>query len=170
MVGELKVLDFGCGRRKTEGSIGIDSSEKSDADVIHDLETFPYPFDENTFDVVVCNHVLEHMKDLVGVISELTRICKNGAIINVAVPYWASQRAFKDPTHVRFFTEHTFDYFESEYSMNYYVGTSLKVRDIRYELSGNRAVRAIGLVAPISFFKLFNNTIANIYFELEVLK
>jgi SAM-dependent methyltransferase len=170
MEAELRILDLGCGMKKTPGSIGIDNYKDSEADFIHDLESFPYPFDDNSFDVIHCNHILEHLTDLVGVMNELCRICSSGAKIKVAVPYWASQRAFKDPTHVRFFTEHTFDYFDPGYGMNYYIGGGIKVLEVRYELSSNPLVRLFGRLLPISFFKLFNNTIANIYFELEVLK
>lgn len=161
-------LDIGCGDKKTPGSTGLDSFPGSEVDVIHDLNVFPYPFEDNTFDEIYCNHILEHLPDLVSVMKELTRIAKPKAIIKVSVPYWASQRAFKDPTHVRFFTEHTFDYFSSDYPMNYYIGSSIRVKNVNYELSGNKIIRILGVFVPISFFKLFNNTIANIYFELEV--
>ena len=32
----MKILDLGCGKRKRKGAIGIDISEDTDADVIHD--------------------------------------------------------------------------------------------------------------------------------------
>ena len=42
---KMKILDLGCGKRKQKDAIGVDMSEDSDADVIHDLNKFPYPFE-----------------------------------------------------------------------------------------------------------------------------
>jgi hypothetical protein len=35
---------MGCGNRKVAGAVGIDVSPDSQADIIHDLNSFPYPF------------------------------------------------------------------------------------------------------------------------------
>ena len=40
---------------------------------VHDI-----PFDENSFDVVICNHVLEHVKDSHKVMTEFYRVMKPG--------------------------------------------------------------------------------------------
>ncbi len=62
------ILDVGCGKNKVEIEgekvIGIDFNESTDADVIHDLNKFPYLFEDNTFSRIVCNNVLEHVDDL----------------------------------------------------------------------------------------------------------
>ena len=39
----MKVLDIGCGNRKREGAFGIDVDPQSAADLVHDLNIFPYP-------------------------------------------------------------------------------------------------------------------------------
>ena len=39
-----KVLDLGCGLRKTPGSVGCDMISLPSVDVVHDLNSFPYPF------------------------------------------------------------------------------------------------------------------------------
>ena len=39
----MKILDLGCGKRKRKGTVGIDISKDTDADIIHDLNKFPYP-------------------------------------------------------------------------------------------------------------------------------
>lgn len=46
----MKILDLGCGTRKKKDAIGIDISEGSDSDVIHNLNIFTYPFDDNKFE------------------------------------------------------------------------------------------------------------------------
>ena len=38
------IIDLGCGMKKTPNSIGVDSNKSVNPDVVHDLNTFPYPF------------------------------------------------------------------------------------------------------------------------------
>jgi len=44
------------------------------------------PFDENTFDVIMCNHVLEHVKDEFQVVREFKRVLKKGGWAILQVP------------------------------------------------------------------------------------
>ena len=107
----MKTLDVGCGKSKTEGAIGIDGSPLSDADVICDLETFPWPFDDDTFERVICSHVLEHLGDVIGAMREIHRVSKAGAAVEIETPYLTSWRSWTDPTHRHHFTLRSFDYF-----------------------------------------------------------
>lgn len=50
------------------------------------LEREPLPFPDGTFDVVVCNQVIEHVKELFWLVSELTRVCKLGGRLMIGVP------------------------------------------------------------------------------------
>ena len=54
------------------------------ADVLMDVQDIP--FDDNTFDVVICNHVLEHVTDDHKAMSELYRILKPGGLGIFQVP------------------------------------------------------------------------------------
>ncbi len=54
------------------------------ADVLMDVQDIP--FDDNTFDVVFCNHVLEHVADDNKAMSELYRILKPGGLGIFQVP------------------------------------------------------------------------------------
>ena len=69
------------------------------------------PFGDNTFDEVVSSHTIEHIRDLIFVMNEIWRVCKPGAIVRLTVPYYKSPDAYRDPTHVRFFTEDSLQYF-----------------------------------------------------------
>ena len=42
--GENMILDIGCGYNKRRGSLGVDADIKSSADIINNLNHFPYPF------------------------------------------------------------------------------------------------------------------------------
>jgi len=113
-----KKLDLGCGNRKREGAIGIDCNPKTCADVIHDLNVFPYPFEDSSFDEIYADNVLEHLGDLIKVLEELYRISKPNAIIRVDVPYFRAKWAFIDPTHKHFFTTGSFSYYDPEHIHN----------------------------------------------------
>jgi SAM-dependent methyltransferase len=108
----MKTLDLGCGKRKLAGSIGIDISPDTDADVVHDLNKIPYPFAGNEFDYVQADNVVEHLDDVIKVLEELHRITRNGAEVKIIVPFFRSHYAFIDPTHRHFFTVRSFDYFD----------------------------------------------------------
>jgi predicted SAM-dependent methyltransferase len=54
------------------------------ADVLMDIQDIP--FDDNSFDVVMCNHVLEHVTDDKKAMSELYRVLKPGGFGIFQVP------------------------------------------------------------------------------------
>jgi len=96
-------LDIGCGGQKKTGFIGVDILRLEGVDIVHDLTTFPYPFEDNSVDEIYMDNVLEHLPNPIKVIEEIWRISKPGTTITVAVPYFRSHYAFIDPTHVNFF-------------------------------------------------------------------
>jgi SAM-dependent methyltransferase len=107
----FNILDLGCGLRKRPGAIGIDVNPRSQADVIHDLNRFPYPFPDNHFDEIICDNIIEHLDDFLKVMEELHRIAKPLALVTIVVPFYSHQQAHTDPTHRHFFSVHSFDYF-----------------------------------------------------------
>lgn len=61
---------------------------------IHDI-----PFEANTFDVAICNHVMEHVDDYHKAMSELYRVLKpNGWAIIQSPQDWTKAHTFEDPT------------------------------------------------------------------------
>ncbi len=107
-----KILDVGCGNRKRTGAIGIDINSRSQADVVHDLNVTPYPFEDSTFDEIYIDNVLEHLDDVIKTLEELYRISKPGALVKIIVPYFRSRWACIDPTHQHFFTVDSMTYFD----------------------------------------------------------
>jgi len=108
----VKILDLGCGNRKRPGAIGIDINPDTDADVVHDLDMYPYPFEASFFDEIYADNVIEHLGNVIGAMEELHRISKPGGLIKIIVPYFRAKWAFIDPTHKHFFTTESFTYFE----------------------------------------------------------
>jgi len=109
-----KKLDLGCGPVKLAGHIGLDKIPLEGVDVICDIEKEELPFVNESFDVVYSSNTLEHIKNLEKVMLAILRILKKDGHFLIQVPYFISAKAFQDPTHVRFFTLKTFDYFVEE--------------------------------------------------------
>jgi len=98
-------LNLGCGSKKLDGYINIDKYDAYNPDIIHDLEKFPYPFEDNSVDEILLSHVLEHIgqnPDMFNsIIKEFYRICVHGAKIDIRVPHPRHDDFISDPTHVR---------------------------------------------------------------------
>jgi len=109
------ILDLGCGNRKMKGAVGIDINPDTEADVIHDLNQYPYPFEDSTFDEIYADNVIEHLDNVLKVMEELHRISKPGGNIIIKVPYFRSKYASIDPTHRHFFTVESFSYFDPDH-------------------------------------------------------
>lgn len=111
---EPKVLNIGCGLNKVPGAVNLDRSPAVNPDVVFDLElcgTDPLPFSDDTFDIVLGSHILEHIHNILPLMQELHRVAKPDAKATFAVPYGGNDIAFEDPTHVRFFFLRSFQYF-----------------------------------------------------------
>ena len=115
MIPTKKILDLGCGKKKRAGSIGVDWSDRHGPDVVHDLNVFPYPFENSVFDEIYIDNTLEHLDDLIRVMEEIYRLCKPGGLVKVIVPYFRSVWACVDPTHKHFFTVNSLAYFDPDH-------------------------------------------------------
>ena len=111
-INHVTKLHLGCGNIIKEGWINHDMVKLPGVDVVHDLRNFPWPFIDRQFEEVILNNILEHLPDTVKTIEEIYRITKPGARIEVTVPFWNSFTAMGDPTHIRFFNEFTFNFFD----------------------------------------------------------
>ena len=52
-------LNLGCGSKILDGYTNVDKYDYFKADLVHDLETFPYPFKDNSVEEIIISHVLE---------------------------------------------------------------------------------------------------------------
>ena len=77
-----------------------------------DLESKPLPWEDGSFDVVVCNQVLEHLKNIWLPMSEMHRVLRPGGHAVLSVPNLASlhNRVLlgigRQPTSIRVFGPH----------------------------------------------------------------
>ena len=116
-----KRLDLACGQHKQKGYKGIDIA--GDADIVHDLFKVPWPIKSGVVEAVFCSHFLEHIPHDIGIgkdgffafMDEVYRILKPGGIARFMHPYVWNDRAFWDPTHVRFIHEANYNYLNKEW-------------------------------------------------------
>jgi len=99
-----KILDVGCGPNKVPNATSIDIDENCHADVIHNLDIYPYPFEDNSFDQIFAKHIIEHLDDTRKFIHELYRILKPGGSVFIETPHFSSRVAYSEPTHKLFFS------------------------------------------------------------------
>jgi predicted SAM-dependent methyltransferase len=112
---QARILDLGCGNKKRPGAIGVDFNDRTAADVIHNLNAFPYPFDDASVDEVYLDNILEHLDEPLKVMEEVYRIVRPGGRVKVIVPYFRSLWAFIDPTHQHFFTVSSFAFYDPDH-------------------------------------------------------
>ena len=88
------VLDVGCGVKKYPGAVGIDRNANTSADVLVDLDQFPYPFRDNSFDHVRAVHVIEHVADVIRTMEEFHRLLRAGGHVFIATPHYTDFSSF----------------------------------------------------------------------------
>lgn len=100
----MKMLDIGCGPiTKKQGSIGMDIRPAPHVDVVHNINIFPYPFNDNEFDYIEMSHIIEHVDRPLYVMNEVHRIAKHGATIRIITPHYTSQLSYGDLEHYHHF-------------------------------------------------------------------
>jgi predicted SAM-dependent methyltransferase len=105
-----KRLNVGCGGKVQDGWINIDAHPLQGVDVVHDLDVFPWPFADAEASEILASHVFEHVRKPVDFVLECWRVLQPGGRLTIQCPHWTSENAFTDPTHLRFVTDRTFDY------------------------------------------------------------
>ncbi len=104
------VLNLGCGNDFDESAVNIDLYARR-VDVRHDLDSLPYPFEDDAFTEIRCLNIIEHLDRVIPVMDELHRIGANGCRIIVRVPHFRSASLYEDLTHKHGFAWRSFDIF-----------------------------------------------------------
>lgn len=94
-------LDLGCGSRKKEGFLGVDQYPMENVDVVLDIGTAPWPWEDGSVEEIHASHFLEHLTAMqrVHFMNEAFRVLKDGGKATIITPHWASNRAYGDFTH-----------------------------------------------------------------------
>jgi SAM-dependent methyltransferase len=103
-------LNLGCGSDVRAGFVNLDSLQLPGVDVVASLEGGRLPFGDDTFSLVLCRDVLEHV-EVVAALREVYRILRPGGHVVVSAVHFTSRNLYVDPTHVRGYSARTFDFF-----------------------------------------------------------
>ncbi len=99
-------LNLGSGQNPQPGYLNVD--KYGNPDFKCDLETFPWPWQDNSVSEILLNHALEHLGAatdvFIGIMKEMFRVCEAGAKIRIVVPHPRHDHFIGDPTHVRVVT------------------------------------------------------------------
>ncbi|RYY70133.1 MAG: class I SAM-dependent methyltransferase [Chitinophagaceae bacterium] len=93
-----KLMDFGCGSKpykslftQVDEYIGVDYQGEGHSHVNEEIEVYydgkTLPFEDNTFDSILANEVLEHIFNLEAILQELKRVLKPGGKILISIPF-----------------------------------------------------------------------------------
>ena len=135
-----RILEIGCGRgafaarvkaRQAVEYVGVELLEEAaqiartqiDQVIMTDIETSTLPFPENYFDCIICNDVLEHLRDPWACLHKLCGYLTSGGYVVASIPNMRHFEVIKeflihrqwhyqddgilDRTHLRFFTDRT---------------------------------------------------------------
>jgi ubiquinone/menaquinone biosynthesis C-methylase UbiE len=183
----LTKLNLGCGKDIRKDFLNVDSVKYPGVDKRFDLNKTPWPLEDNSFEFVMCYHILEHLPDFHKTVMEIHRVCKPGAIIEIRAPYFLSTKYFGDPDHKIPFSYRTFDNYTAPrkvtfynkwrlfHTTNYGVGFPFKTIQKKYIFDRSPLLSWFGFfhnVSP-SFYERFIPAFLppmEVYFKLEVLK
>lgn len=104
------MLNLGCGSKPVAGAVNVDIVKQDGVDVVHDLDVFPWPFGDGEFTRVLATDIYEHVEHPLEFVAECWRVLAVRGLLFIHTAYWKNPLAFTDPTHRRFLTEDSFNY------------------------------------------------------------
>ena len=112
-------INLGCGKDYLDDWVNVDFYDDSTFDIKHDLDVFPWPWEDNSVSEIRIIHTLEHLgadwKVYIKILQELYRVCEDDAHIQVDVPSPWHWNYISDPTHVRPVTPDGLNLFSKEH-------------------------------------------------------
>ena len=137
-------LNLGCGQLALDGWTGVDIIPGPTVDVVHDLDSFPWPWGDESATAILAHDIYEHVNDPLGFMAECWRVLQPGGELSIKTTHRDGPSSYDDPTHKRFLTERSFDYWipgtvlHERYGPQYARGAAFKPRLI--EKSGDLLV------------------------------
>jgi hypothetical protein len=175
-------LNLGCGSQILDGWVNVDKFGSPDR--LFDLETFPWPWADNSVDEVLLSHVLEHLGQspqvFIAIMRELYRVCHDGATVHIRIPHPRHDNFLTDPTHVRAITAATMEMFSRAANLEWQKtgapNTPLALyHDVDFELVSNRSeldepYRSMFREGKISVEELqkLDRTLNNVVLEIDM--
>lgn len=178
MTPENKKLNMGCGFKKLNDHWNVDVEAKCNPDEVLDFEKTPWPYEDNFFEKITADNILEHIgqdpKVFTNVIKEMYRVSADQSEWFINVPHHRCDLFWDDYTHVRVLTAKTFKMFDqkvnfesianklSDSTFGLYHDVDLEVYDVTYNMVGYwLQQQQDGMLAPKQM-DINLNTMANV--------
>ena len=127
---------------KKADCVNLDFSELVNPDILHDLDIFPWPFMDEEFEGIIGKDVYEHVLHPIKFMDECWRILKPKGLITLRTNSWNNEQSYTDPTHRRFLTLKSFDYFDprTAFGSKYFWYTKYKWHLLLYGKDGQELI------------------------------
>ena len=120
---------LGAGQKADPDVTNVDIRKMENIDIVHNLLEFPWPIEDNQFDVIVARDVVEHIPPMRGecwnedetkmqrddllvlFMEQIYRIALPEAHVLLKFPHPAEKHQFGDPTHYRLLSPAAFTHF-----------------------------------------------------------
>lgn len=152
------VLVLGCGDHPIDGAVNVDSRPLPKVDTLHDLNFVPWPLSDGRFDLIVAEHILEHMTDPIAFLKEIHRVSRPGADVVIEVPHWKHHLAHGMPDHRTTWAHNSFDptYVTAgkleKIRVEYRLGCGPRFHWIKWQRLGRVLCKYTGLVSGLRFY------------------
>ncbi len=129
-------LNLGSGSLLLDGYVNVDIYQGPGIDVVTDLDQFPWPWPDDSIDKIQAIDIYEHVDHPLEFVNECWRVMIEGAEIRFRTTHWRTEQSFTDPTHKRFLTEGSFNYwipgrlFHERYGEGYTGGRHFDLEDV----------------------------------------
>ena len=119
------ILNLGGGKKQYPDAVNVDITPER-ADIVMDLNVFPWGWEDNSIDGIHASHVLEHFADPRPFILECHRILKPGGFLRLVLPHASNVSAVGHLGHYRTFVYSSMkSHLEAHESARYYFGRPL---------------------------------------------
>lgn len=136
------MLNLGCGSMPEDGYVNVDIWPQPGVDVVHNLDVFPWPWEDGSVERIISVDVYEHVDHPIEFMGECYRILEPGGILYIHTAYWKARSSYTDPTHKRYLTESSFDYwivgteYHKRFGAAYARGAKFEKIDIHLDIVG----------------------------------
>ena len=157
-------LNLGCGNSILSRYINLDIVKNKGVDLVHNLNVFPYPFEDNQFDEILMSHVLEHLMYPQETMKEVYRMLKKDGKLIIRFPHYTHPNAWLDLDHKRALTEDIFRYFYYEKPLTYNCDTP-QFSKFEYKYIPTK----FGKYIPYAWLKLLRHFCNVLILDVEVI-
>lgn len=149
-----KILDVGCGVKKYPGAVGIDRLPGTAADIVWDLDQFPWPVESGAFDQVRLIHVIEHVGDVLRTMEEIHRVLRPGGQVIMETPHYTDFSSWCDPSHRWHLNTYSFRYFGDD-NAGYGYYSAVRFQEVRIRVKLLALWRYMGFEALVNAWPRF---------------